>query len=292
VTNVSRYPGATWRGPVPNQGATLVDPRLIVLHVMQGTLDGTDAAFHNVVFEASAHFGVGRDGTVYQWVPLDAQAWAEYLYNDSAWSIEHEGFSSDVTLSDATLAKYDEDLIAMYQGRARGLSEPQLEASVALVKWLGALIDQERGLPKGTAAKRTNLQGGVGVIGHGELGAAGGNHPECPGSAIIDQFNIALRETHVKKVEEAVTHPSQTVAVPIEKAVREMAQGTIKTPTKSQAGVFVAEAGAIVVYINDFIKFAHPGGTELVMLNAAAAGVTWISHHINKKKAATQAKAS
>jgi hypothetical protein len=252
-------------------GAALVNPRLIVVHVAQSPdLSGVDAWFHNPAAEVSAHFGIDKDGSIDQWVPLDRQAWAEMNYNDCAWSIEHVGYSG------------------------QKLTAKQLEASVELIKWLADLIDDERGLAKGTASKRTNVQSGVGVIGHGELGVAGGNHPNCPGTPILDQFNVALREPpahSIAKVSEEVKdlteHVRETAA--LQKVSSTMATKIVSTPTKSQVGVFVAEAGALTVYINDFIKFAHPGGTELIMLNAAAAGVTWISHHFNKKKAATQA---
>jgi hypothetical protein len=268
MTTETRYSKAVWRGegmPFAGKTGSLTQARLIVIHVMQGTLAGTDAWFHNPDSQVSAHFGVGKDGTVYQWVALDQVAWAERDYNDAAYSIEHEGFSGEK------------------------LTEPQLEASVKLIDWLAELIEKERGLRAGVASLRTNLQSGVGVIGHGELGIPGGNHPDCPGAPIIDQFNVALRPTAKK----AVIDTAKSVEISTMKEVAKVSTGTtVKVPTKSQTAVFVAEAGALVVYINDFIKFAHPGGTELVMLNAAAAGVTWISHHFNKKKAAAQSTAT
>ena len=36
--------------------------------------------------------------------------------------------------------------------------------------------------------------GGTGVIAHGSLGVAGGNHPSCPGKAIERQYNKALHK--------------------------------------------------------------------------------------------------
>jgi len=87
----------------------------VVEHVMAGTLDGTDAWFHNHTSSASAHFGVGRDGRVFQWVELQDTAWhaGDYDHPNTAlalvtmgwqqrlpanlWTVgvEHEGNTGD-----------------------------------------------------------------------------------------------------------------------------------------------------------------------------------------------------
>ena len=73
---MARYSNAQWR-PVPNEtpgGMTAY--KFLVLHIMQGTLGGTDSWFHNTASRVSSHFGVGKDGTVYQWVDTAERAWA------------------------------------------------------------------------------------------------------------------------------------------------------------------------------------------------------------------------
>lgn len=47
----------------------------IVLHLMDGTLTGTDSWFANPAAKASAHYGIGKDGTIHQYVPDDEIAW-------------------------------------------------------------------------------------------------------------------------------------------------------------------------------------------------------------------------
>jgi hypothetical protein len=75
---------------------------------MCGTLDGTDSWFKNTTSGVSAHFGVGRDGSVHQYVLEEDTAWANGRKDtpDTAWlanfpavnpnywtiSIEHEGY--------------------------------------------------------------------------------------------------------------------------------------------------------------------------------------------------------
>lgn len=46
-------------------------PEAIVLHTMVGTLAGCDSWFANPKAAAGAHFGVGADGAVHQYYPLD-----------------------------------------------------------------------------------------------------------------------------------------------------------------------------------------------------------------------------
>ena len=140
---MARYPGAVWRGPVPNQGGAMGPLRLGVFHVMEGTMAGTDSWFHDPKAQVSAHFGVSKTGIVYQWVDTAAVAWAEAAYNGEAISIEHEGHAGDV------------------------VTPAQADADVELVRWL-----ESQGLP----ADRAHW------FGHGELGVAGGNHPGCPGA--------------------------------------------------------------------------------------------------------------
>jgi hypothetical protein len=60
--------------------------------------------------------------------------------------------------------------------------------------------------------------------------------------------------------------------------------------TKAQLSVAVVELGSLAVYINDFVKFAHPGGNELIFLNAAATLCTVISHGKNKTTTAKAEK--
>ena len=147
------YPGAVWMGPSPNAGGAMGLVRLGVVHVMQGTLAGTDSWFMNPSAQVSAHFGIGKNGEVHQYVDTGIVAWAEAAYNGEAISIEHEGNSGD------------------------SLTPAQITADRALVRWL----EQTAGIP--LVMSTTN-----GWCGHGQLGVAGGNHPDCPGQPILDQW--------------------------------------------------------------------------------------------------------
>lgn len=85
--------GITWIGS-PNHyngrnGHTITH---ITLHIMVGHLTGTDSVFQHPS-GASAHYGIGADGTIHQYVSENDGSWsdANYVSNNSTISIEHEG---------------------------------------------------------------------------------------------------------------------------------------------------------------------------------------------------------
>jgi hypothetical protein len=152
---MARMPGATWR-PVPNctrGGQEAVYG--VVLHIMEGTLDGSDAWFRKTASQASAHFGVGRDGRIFQWVDTADRAWAQAAGNRTWLSIEHEGHSGD------------------------SLTPAQLAATARIVAW----AHQVHGVPLQLADSPTSR----GIGWHGMGGAAWGGHYGCPGTLITAQ---------------------------------------------------------------------------------------------------------
>lgn len=151
-----RYPGAVWRGPVPNQSIGFGPPIGVVLHIMQGTLDGTDSWFHNPAAQASAHFGVGKDGRVFQWVNTEARAWAQAAGNPSYLSIECEGYHGDA------------------------LTQRQVAAVAGIVAWAHVPL------------VKTDHPGLGGLGWHGMGGAAWGGHVDCPGPLIVAQRDEIL----------------------------------------------------------------------------------------------------
>lgn len=82
-------------------------PEAIVVHLMDGTLKGTDSWFRNTAASASTHYGIGLNGEVYQWVEEKDMAWGNGRVDHPTWrlikpnanpnlytvSIEHEGKS-------------------------------------------------------------------------------------------------------------------------------------------------------------------------------------------------------
>lgn len=110
-------------------------PLAIVVHVMEGTMPGTDAWFRDPENPAksSAHFGVARNGTVVQWVDTEDSAHHAGLVrnptsrlirsmpgvnpNYVTLGIEHEGRAQDTLTIDQALSSSAliRDLAARYE---------------------------------------------------------------------------------------------------------------------------------------------------------------------------------
>ncbi|MBI5646901.1 MAG: S8 family serine peptidase [Ignavibacteriae bacterium] len=94
-------------------------PEAVVIHIMAGTLPGTDAWFRNPQSKVSAHYGIGRTGTVHRYVQEADTAWHAGRVHGPTWGglhpapgggyvnpnfytigIEHEG-SADSEWTDA-----------------------------------------------------------------------------------------------------------------------------------------------------------------------------------------------
>ncbi len=152
---MARMPGATW-SPVANHDVGGMDAYDgVVLHIMDGTLMGTQSWFNNPAAQASSHFGVGKTGEILQWVDTADRAWAEAGGNSTYLSIEHEGYGGDV------------------------LTDAQLHATAAIVAW----AHSEHGIP----LQDCDAVGAKGLAYHSLGGALWGGHYDCPGAGIVAQ---------------------------------------------------------------------------------------------------------
>lgn len=155
---MSVAPFAVWR-PLPagvnHSAGGMVAYDGVVLHIMEGILDGTDSWFRNPQAQASAHFGTGKDGRVYQWVDTADKAWAQAEGNPRNISIENEGNVGDT------------------------LTTAQLERVAEILAWAHTV----HGVPLALNDSPT----GRGLGWHGMGGAAWGGHVNCPGDLIKAQ---------------------------------------------------------------------------------------------------------
>lgn len=76
----------------------------ITLHIMVGTLTGTDSVFQRAG-SASAHYGIGGNGEIHQYVNESDGSWsdANYESNNSTVSIEHEGGMASIPCTRACM---------------------------------------------------------------------------------------------------------------------------------------------------------------------------------------------
>jgi len=132
-------------GHSPGQGRPKVPP----------TLAGLWGTFNNPSHNASAHFGVDKDGDVWQFVNTANRAWSvDGDTIDGSWaSIENIAVPGDE------------------------LTAAQLDVCVNLLRWLHT----QHGVPLSVA----RTKGGRGVGYHALFGKG---HPGCPGAPVIDQI--------------------------------------------------------------------------------------------------------
>lgn len=143
-------PFATSRGPVPNRtaGGMITQPHGLIPHVIVGSLASADLLFHQKTAEVSAHFGVGKDGRLVQWVDTADKAWAEEAGNSLWWSAECEGLDTEPH------------------------TPAQIDTLAHLLVWLHGLSP--------FPLQVTDDPNGQGVTSHRCGGIAWGNH-SCPG---------------------------------------------------------------------------------------------------------------
>lgn len=132
----------------------------VVLHIMDGTLDGTNSWFNNPHSEASSHFGNGKDGRLFQWVDTDNKAWTEASGNPLWISIENEGKGGDA------------------------LTPKQIANCAKIYEWAEKLYHF------GFAITSNVNQNGLGH--HSMGGQDWGGHLNCPGTKIIAQKPLII----------------------------------------------------------------------------------------------------
>lgn len=148
---------ASWQGPPDsNYNGPTVECRGLVLHIAEGSYEGTISWMKNPVSDVSSHFVIARDGRIAQMLDTAVTAWTQAAGNGHWVSVENEGFSTD------------------------GFTDAQSEANAQLYAWLLST--------HGVPAQLANSPSETGLGWHGMGGVAWGNHPNCPGS-----INVAKR---------------------------------------------------------------------------------------------------
>jgi N-acetylmuramoyl-L-alanine amidase len=75
--------------PSPNflSGRQGYKPQAIIIHIMQGTLYGTDSWFQSSISKTSAHYGIGKMGQIHQYVNEKDTALHVNRVNAPTWSL-------------------------------------------------------------------------------------------------------------------------------------------------------------------------------------------------------------
>lgn len=157
---------ATWRGPTSNQGGPMLEVRGLIIHIAEGSYEGTIAWQKNPASDVSSHFVTDYDGGMAQVVDTDVTAWTQRAGNGHWLSVENAGHTPNA------------------------LTAAQCEAVAKLL----ARAHVAYGVPLQVA---TNPNGRG--LGHHSMGTNGGSvptdtwtgatwgHEDCPGPAIVAQ---------------------------------------------------------------------------------------------------------
>src|SRR5580704_3730160 len=75
--------------PSPNftPGRKNYTPIAIVIHIMEGTLAGTNNWFSAPLSKVSAHYGIGKNGDIHQYMQESDTAWHAGRVNPPSWSL-------------------------------------------------------------------------------------------------------------------------------------------------------------------------------------------------------------
>jgi hypothetical protein len=131
------------------------EQRGLILHIMQGSYEGSISWGKNPASGVSFHFATAKDGRCGQLVDTDVTAWTQVQGNSHWLSVENEDFNTNP------------------------LSPQQLE-NVARIYARGVQV-------YGWPLQSTDSVNGRGLGWHGMGGVAWGNHPFCPGEPIKAQ---------------------------------------------------------------------------------------------------------
>jgi N-acetyl-anhydromuramyl-L-alanine amidase AmpD len=210
--------------PSPNftTGRKTYKPEAIVIHIMQGSLCGTDSWFSNRQAEVSAHYGVSKTGEVHQFVDEKNTAWHAGVVTTPSWSlirkaagnyyinpnyytvgIEHEG-TVDTDWADA-----------MYESTSTLIAE--------ISKRWNIPIDRNH------------------VIGHHEIYAV----KACPGNKV--DFNKLIAMAIAKTAQPQPFIPKRAFAA--ENATATVLLNIRSAPNTTQKPIRVIEPGTILSYV-------------------------------------------
>ena len=163
-------------------------PEAVVIHIMEGTLAGTDEWFNDPASRVSAHYGIGRDGRIHQYVHEGDMAYHAGRVSGSIWPLLRPGVNPNwYTLG-----------IEHEGGDQSDWPDSMYEASAQLVAEIGS----RWGIP----LDRTH------VIGHREVYA----RKTCPGHVVdLDHLvdlagSVALSGTTVNFVPQMGTATART----------------------------------------------------------------------------------
>ena len=123
----------TWKGS-PNHWVGRDNNTVVAIcdHIMQGTMESTNGWFKNRRSEVSSHFGVAKDGRIWQWVRVPDAAWGNGIPESPDTSLDWlvDGLKSKVNPNNLTVSIEHEG------NNGDTFTEEQFQSSLWLHKYL------------------------------------------------------------------------------------------------------------------------------------------------------------
>ena len=228
--------------PEFTQGRKKYKPEAIVIHIMQGSLEGTDSWFDNRSSRVSAHYGVGKNGAVHQFVEETDTAWHAGVVTNPSWTlIKKAGRGLYINPNYYTIGIEHEGTIDTEWTDAMYESTSTLIANISQL-W-NIPIDRNH------------------VIGHHEIYAV----KACPGNKV--DFNrliaLAVQKTTMPKPQPIIKSVS-----PAAKAITKVPLNIRHSPSKSQPPVKVISVGATLYYVGQTEQGEEISGNRLWYLTS------------------------
>ncbi|MEI6043849.1 MAG: peptidoglycan recognition family protein [Chloroflexota bacterium] len=160
--NITSYQ-IIWQGS-PNYWAGRGGNKIVAIcdHIMQGSMESANSWFKNAASEVSAHFGVARDGRIYQWVRVENGAWTNGIMNRPDTSLPW--------LAEAIQKKINPNLLTIGIEHEGLTGQVFPEAQYQATLWLHRNLIQNYGIQPDRQH----------IIGHYQIDAV--NRPGCPGT--------------------------------------------------------------------------------------------------------------
>lgn len=183
--------------PNITKGAVTRPPRGMVLHIAQGSYQGTIGWEHNPQAQVSSYCVVSKAGEITQVVDLDDKAWTQSAGNREWIGIEFEGF----------------------------VPAPLTPAQVTAAARLLAFLHTTYGVPLVVTDDPVN---GRGLAWHGMGGDAWGGHQGCPGAAIVAQRPEIIQQAEAL-IGDDVTTPAQVDEI-VARTTKAVLDGLVHAP--------------------------------------------------------------
>jgi hypothetical protein len=247
---MARCPFAQWRPLARTQPPAMLRHDLVIAHTMGGnSLSGTDKGFAlDGYVGTESHFGIGYDGTIYQWTDTDHMADANVDANDRALSIE----TADAGAGFATWSG----------SNVPAWTDAQIDALVRLITWCCDTHDIPKVMIPDSGASRRGIGAHRQGINSSPAGQPGYRKPGtetwslalgkvCPGDRRFEQLKATVVPAVATGDEVTPAEMAQIIGAIQDNGIRATTQSSRIDPATGKRSLAMVQAGTYLTVIDD-----------------------------------------